>query len=96
MWHTQHENIASILQELKAPESVDCLYQAAVVDLDYLDYDEAYALAVKCAWALGAIRTEQAKEKLHMLAKSENPVKRDAALYQLKRLGSEETPPPDN
>ena len=95
-WHMQHENIAGIMQELKAPESVDCLYQAAVVDLDYLDYDEAYALAVKCAWALGAVRTEQAREKLQLLAKNENPVKRDAALHQLERLGSGKTALPDN
>lgn len=51
-WHYQHENIAMIFQRLKSLDSIEYLYQAALTQFEYLNFDEAYALAVKCIWAL--------------------------------------------
>jgi len=73
-WHMQHENIAMAFQQLKDPLAVDGLYHMATTRYPYLDYDEAYALAVKCIWALKAIDTPLAGEKLRLLAKSDNPI----------------------
>lgn len=83
-WHHQHENIASLLQDLKDPSSIECLYQTALTHFAYLDYDEAYALAVKCIWALGDINTDDAKGKLLLLAHSDNDIIRENALEQLQ------------
>ena len=87
-WHYQHENIALALQRLADSSSVDSLYLAAQSRHAYLDYDQAYALAVKCIWALGAIGTDEAREKLQRLAASEKTVISLAAQHQLARLSS--------
>ena len=86
-WHFIHEDIASIFQELKLPNTVDCLFNAALSRFEYLEYDDSYALAVKCIWALGQIGTEESTEKLILLAQSQNEVIRENALNQLKRRG---------
>ncbi|EFM09168.1 conserved hypothetical protein [Paenibacillus curdlanolyticus YK9] len=84
-WHYQHENIAMILQRLKSPESIPYLYRTALMKFNYLDFDESYALAVKCIWALGDINTIESREKLQLLAQSENDVIRSNATKQLTR-----------
>jgi len=84
-WHFQHENIAMIFQRLKSPDSIDYLYQAALTQFHYLDFDEAYALAVKCIWALGDINTEDSRRKLELLTDSENEIISDNAAKQLER-----------
>jgi len=73
-WHNQHENIAMVLKDLRSPGSTDCLYQTVEAHFPYLDYDESYALGVKCLYALHAIGTPQAREKLALLASSSNEV----------------------
>ncbi len=84
-WHYMHENIADKFQILKMPETVDCLYQAAISKFEYLDFDDSYALARRCIHALGDINTDKAKEKLKLLAKSDNKIIKKSALHQLNR-----------
>ncbi len=84
-WHFQHENIAMIFQKIKSPKTIDCLYNAALTQFDYLEFDEAFALAVKCIWALGDINTLESKEKLKLLTQSENKIIKDNAINQLNR-----------
>ena len=88
-WHTQHEDIARILKDLKSPDSIDSLYQAAIANHDYLSYSDASPLAVKCIWALFAIGTEEAKEKLKLLAHSHDEVTRRVALKRLNDFESQ-------
>ena len=78
-WHHSQEDIASALDELRDPGAVDALYQAALMESD----DSAYALAVKCLYALFHIGTPAAKEKLQLLAQSENPIIRKNAREML-------------
>jgi hypothetical protein len=85
-WHEQHEDIVGLMQKFKAAESVDCLYETALTKFDYLKYNDSSALVVKCAWALGDIKTKQAEEKLRLLAQSDNPIAQEAANHQLKRI----------
>ncbi|WP_137940507.1 hypothetical protein [Chitinivorax sp. B] len=85
-WHMQHENIAMILKELKSPNSVDYLYQAALASFPYLDYDESYALGVKCIYALRAIGTSDARERLLSLASGENKTLAENAKRLLKTM----------
>jgi hypothetical protein len=84
-WHHVHEDLASVLQDLKDPQSIDNLYQTALANYEYLDFDDSYALAVKCIWALGDINTEYAREKLKLLAKSNNSIIKENAVNQLNR-----------
>src|SRR5688572_8448783 len=60
-WHYCHENIALILQGIKDPTTVNCLFEAAELHFDYLDYDDGFAFARKCTWALADIGTAEAK-----------------------------------
>ena len=87
-WHRQHENIVTMLQVIKSPESIDVLYDTALTKFEYLDYDDSYSLARKCIHALGEINTEYAKEKLKLLAASDIPIIKEKAekqLYYYKR-----------
>ena len=85
-WHMQHENIAMLLQRLKSPSSIEALYETAIKEYEYLEYDEAHALALKCIWALGDIGTELAKQKLQLLLNSNIPVIKENAQKQLNRI----------
>lgn len=85
-WHQMHEDIASTLQwDIPSPKAIEVLYKTALTKFDYLDFDEAYALAVKCIWALGDINTPESMEKLELLAESKNKIIRKNAKAQLKR-----------
>lgn len=88
-WHYSHEDIAWQLQQAKSPTSIKYLYDTVYAKYDYLDYDEAYALAVKCIWGLGDIRTEEAIERLKILTSSENEIIKKNALYQIERINNE-------
>jgi len=85
-WHFQHENIASTLQILKDPKTIDSLYAAALLNLKYLEYSDVAPLARKCIWALSEIGTSEAKAKLKQLAGSDCEKVSDYALRQLKQL----------
>ncbi|RAP28784.1 hypothetical protein C2W64_04370 [Brevibacillus laterosporus] len=84
-WHHQHEDIATIFQSFRFPQTVECLYKTAQTQFEYLEYDDSYALAVKCIWALGDINTEESRKKLELLSVSENEIIRENALKQLQR-----------
>lgn len=85
-WHTQHENIVDGLGKLRAPASVDTLYNMARARLAYLEYDEAYALGVKSIWALASIDTIEATLRLVDLLSSGNNILEENAKNRLRRL----------
>jgi ubiquinone biosynthesis protein UbiJ len=66
--HTRHEDLARWLQDLRDPRAVEALYAVALTKHEYLAYNNSYALARKCTWALADIGTESANEKLCLLA----------------------------
>ncbi|MGO4500095.1 hypothetical protein AB4114_29895 [Paenibacillus sp. 2RAB27] len=82
--HSRHEDIARSLQDLKSPESIESLYAAALLKLDYLDFDENFALARKCTWALSAINTIESRRKLELLAQCDNEIIRGFAKKRLE------------
>ena len=90
-WHKRHEDIVSALAEFKAPSSVDTLYRTALSKHDYLDYDEAFALGVKCIWGLGSIDCAQAVTRLGYLLRCGNEVLEENAMNQLKLMRDEAT-----
>jgi hypothetical protein len=74
-----------LFQKLKSPQTIECLYKTALTQFDYLEFDEAFALAVKCIWALGDINTIEARQKLELLTQSENKIIKENAIQQLNR-----------
>ncbi|TKG87735.1 hypothetical protein EYV94_27970 [Puteibacter caeruleilacunae] len=82
-WHTSEEDIVEILELIKDPESVQKLYDVAV---NVPDYDEMRALAKKCMWALSAISTPDAINKLKVLAKSDDTIIKENAVFQLEQV----------
>ena len=83
--HYEHENIALIFENLHSPKLINCVYDLAVMELDYMEYDEFFNIARKCTYALGYTNTPKAKEKLELLAKNENELIREYAIKQLNR-----------
>jgi hypothetical protein len=82
-WHSRHEDIARALQQLRSPVAVDALERTAHAVHEYLAYDDSFALARKCAWALADIGTPEAKRALRRLAACDNSI---IASYAQKRL----------
>ncbi|HEM7578103.1 TPA: hypothetical protein U2J86_005162 [Serratia marcescens] len=80
-WHYKHEDLARLLQAYKSPSSVDVLYLASNLNLEYLDFDDNYSLAIKCIRGINSIGNENAIEKLKILSKSKNEkIKNNAIL----------------
>jgi hypothetical protein len=82
-WHYKHEDIAIDLQRLRSPATTNALALAALVKYDYLAYNDSYALARKCIWALADIGTPEARNHLEHLAQAPDP---EIAYYAKKRL----------
>ncbi|HEY0048869.1 MAG TPA: HEAT repeat domain-containing protein [Pyrinomonadaceae bacterium] len=86
-WHYKHEDIAGLLQDLKDPSTVDCLYNAAQLHFEYLNYDDSYQFARKCIKALSKMGNKEAIEKLQLLAGSNIPEIKQYAVKELKYKG---------
>ncbi|MES2774267.1 MAG: hypothetical protein V4722_08790 [Bacteroidota bacterium] len=84
-WHYKHEDIVSIMQDLRYSDFVDVLYLTALKTFKYLHYDDVLGLARKCTWALSAIDTPYAINKLELLAQSPNALIKS---YAQKRLAA--------
>ncbi len=82
-WHHSHEDVAHSLQFLRCPEAVRALETTTHSHLEYLQYDNGYALKRKCTWALADIGTVEAREALERIAKSDD---QQIAAYAKKRL----------
>lgn len=85
-WHTSHENIALALQKIQDPRSVDCLYEGARADFNYLSFDDSRALAVKCMHALRDIGTVEARDRLQRLQTADHDRVQRTARKLLREL----------
>lgn len=83
--HYQHENIAFLLEYLHSPKLIDCVYDLAIAEFEYMEFDEFFNIARKCTYALGYTNTPKAKEKLELLAKNKNELIREYVIKQLNR-----------
>lgn len=82
-WHTSEEDIISVLELIKDPKSVDKIYEVA---LAVPDYDDMRAIAKKCMWALSAINTPEAVQKLKLLEKVDDLIIKENATFQLEEV----------
>lgn len=77
-WHHCHEDLASLLGDIRDPSSVPVLQRLAIWEPDYM-MDEFRAMAVKAVWALKSIEGPEAKRALaELLLESQSGVVRDA------------------
>jgi HEAT repeat protein len=84
-WHQRHEDVASALGELRSPASIDALAHLARWVPEYLEFDDARALAVKAIWALGGIGGDAARGALTSLASSPCGIVAENAVAQLQK-----------
>jgi len=73
-FHIKHEDVALLLTKYGNDSSVPYLQKAAMIQFEYLDFDDSFALGVKCVRAISAIGGESARSSLTQLAKSENVI----------------------
>lgn len=88
-WHERHEDVVSALDRLRDPRDVDVLFRVASARHAYLEWDDAHALGVKCAYALAKLGTAAARERLLQLAAggAAAPVEEAARRLLAKRPG---------
>jgi HEAT repeat protein len=84
-WHRRHEDVVTALGRLRSPDCVDALLHLAGWVPDYLDFDEARALATEAVWALGSIEGAAAREALEALTEDRDPIVSGGARAQLER-----------
>jgi hypothetical protein len=84
-WHYKHEDIVTALGQLRTAAAVDALVEATQWVPEYLEYDEARALAVKAIWALSGTPGAEAENALTLLLSSENAILRETATTVLRR-----------
>lgn len=80
-----YEDIVDVLAEIRDSASIACLKEALSWEPDW---DEYRNLAVKCIWALAAIGTPDAVAAIRDAATCDALEVREAAAYELKRLGA--------
>lgn len=85
-WHQKHEEIVRLLDHYRQPSSVNPLYKAVLLNLDYRDYDEDFVLANKCIRTLEKIQDQNAIEKMELLAAADNELIRQYAKKHLNRI----------
>lgn len=85
-WHFSHESLVGALPTLDIPVVVETLYKTALLKLDYLFYDDTFALARRCIFKLGKINSIDSRRKLDLLGKSDNPVIRKHIKEQMEIL----------
>lgn len=74
-WHKEHENIVGLLQRNGGnDESVDNLFKAIFMTFEYLEWDDNYAFAVKCVWAIAVIHGINSEKYLKILAENDNEI----------------------
>jgi len=88
-WHFKHEDVALYLQRIGDARAIDALYEAAHARHKYLDFDEGFAFARKCTWALADIGTDHAKERLKYLSSGSNKKIAQFAQKRLDNWGNE-------
>lgn len=87
-WHVRHEDIVLAFQDFKDNDSTAILLKTAKRKFEYLDYDNSYALARKCTWALAEIATIESKNALLEISQMpDNTI----ANFAIKRLDNWKT-----
>ena len=85
-WHFQHENIVLALQKISSIDSLDYLYKAIELNLEYLLWDENHAFEIKCVRGIYYIGKEKGIPYLEKLCNHKCTAIKEMAQRQLKKL----------
>lgn len=85
-WHNKHEDIALLLQKIRASESVEYLYKAIFLKPAYLEWDDNFAFEKKCIHAIAKCGNREAVDKLKLLLTNKNEIIRLCAEQQLQKV----------
>lgn len=85
-WHDKHEDIALLLQKIRASESIEYLYKAIFLKPAYLEWDDNYAFEKKCIHAIARCGKQEAVDKLKLLVTDKNEIIRLCAEQQLQKV----------
>lgn len=85
-WHNKHEDIALLLQKIRASESIEYLYKAIFLNPAYLEWDDNYAFEKKCIHAIAKCGKQEAVDKLKLLTTNKNEIIRLCAERQLQKV----------
>lgn len=85
-WHRSHEYVVFFLAELRRPELLPVFTSLVNARFEYLAWDDARALAVKCIWGIGKLGSEEAVAALAGLLRASDPIVSANARRQLERI----------
>lgn len=85
-WHCKHEDIALLLEKISSLKSMEYLYDAIKLNLNYLSWDENYSFEVKCVRGIYYIGREKSRPYLEQLCQHDNDVIREMAKRQINKL----------
>lgn len=85
-WHYKHEDIALLLEKISSLKSMEYLYNAIKLNLNYLSGDENYAFEIKCVRVIYYIGREKSRPYLEKLCRHENDVILEMAKRQISKL----------
>ncbi|MDE6357866.1 MAG: hypothetical protein K2L15_04675 [Eubacteriales bacterium] len=94
-WHKGNEDIVNFLQDIADEKSIDYLYRAVSLDLEYLAWDtENYTFKVKCVKAIREIGRkiglDRVIDTLNLLCDNENSIVREVAEQSIEKLKNRE------
>ena len=73
-WHNKHEDLIMLLEKINVLDSLDYLYKAIHLKLDYLSWDENYSFEKKCIYAIAKIGKQDALPYLKKLCCDNNDI----------------------
>lgn len=85
-WHYKHEDIVQLLEKISSFESLNYLYQAVYIRLDYLSWDDNYSFEKKCIYAISKIGKQKALPYLKKICSDDNRIIRECAGEQMERI----------
>ena len=84
-WHYKHEDIVRLLEMIDSYESLDYLYKAIYLKLDYLSWDDNYSFKKKCIYAISKIGKQNALNYLEKISFDDNKILCECANEQIKK-----------
>ena len=89
-WHTQHENIVMLIQQIGKEESVEYLNKAIYLQLEYLEWDDNYVFECKCVRAIARIGGPKAVNALKAISEIDNHIIKKLATRKLTEITNQQ------
>lgn len=88
-WHKSNEDIVGLLEIISDESSLEYLFRAIDLDLDYLSWDVNHSFEKKCIHAIVKIGKQKSEKYLRLICNNHILTIRDCALKQLDRISNQ-------